>query len=233
MERILVTVIPSLIALGIFYWLHKLIVKNKDNEEWKQYIHAHEWLWPNSITSFRLRMALIAFVIYLFLNDNHIAVFICTFAYVFAAILDRIDGDIARCFDLKTEDGEKKDSFYDKLQYLIPLIIFGIFNIVSLPTIILLTVFDSIGQTLRWALNKFFGVKSAAEKIGKIKTVNCFILVVFCIMFGNSNSPPIFINFYAFVCLVLAITSCLKKIPKESYLELGIYAKKKFNISFW
>ena len=84
----------------------------------QDYICLHQWLLhPNAICYWRAALALFGFILYFWYGYQSSAIFIFTFA----AILDGVDGVVARSCNMATKFGEWLDPMCDKLTYLPPL----------------------------------------------------------------------------------------------------------------
>ena len=115
MERFLVIVVSAAIGTAFFVWFSHAIKK----QSMQDYVMSHQWLLhPNSICYWRTVMAVFGFGLYFFSSWQSLAIFIFTFA----AILDGVDGVVARGCDLVSRWGESLDPLCDKLTYLPPLI---------------------------------------------------------------------------------------------------------------
>jgi CDP-diacylglycerol---serine O-phosphatidyltransferase len=66
--------------------------------------------------------------------------------FTFAAILDGVDGIVARSCDMSTKLGEWLDPLCDKLTYLPPLIAFAYLGIMSVPLVWDLVAVEVVGQ---------------------------------------------------------------------------------------
>ena len=118
MERFIVILFSVLLGVGFFIWFSRAINK----PPLRDFISNNLWLLhPNAICYWRTAMALIGLVLYFFVGYENIGIVIFTFA----AILDGVDGIVARKCKLGSKFGEWLDPFCDKLTYLPPLIGFA------------------------------------------------------------------------------------------------------------
>ncbi len=125
MERLLIIIAAALIGTGFYLWFSWMVRK----PAMRDYIANHQWLLhPNSICYWRAALALVGFVLYFWVGYQDIAIFIFTFA----AILDGVDGVVARSCDMATPWGETLDPLCDKLTYLPPLVGFAYLGIMSI-----------------------------------------------------------------------------------------------------
>jgi len=162
-------------------------------------------------------MALVGFCLYFFLGYQAIGILIFTFA----AILDGVDGIVARNCDLISEWGEWLDPMCDKLTYLPPLIGFAYAGIISTKLVWFLVVIELAGQLLArhiLALIKFSG---AANNFGKIKAIICFALVIFCALLEKNPGVIDMGDEILMACIILSLASVVFKfIPNRLYADL-------------
>lgn len=184
----------------------------------REYISTHQWLLhPNSICYWRAAMAVVGSVLYFFAGYQAIAIFIFTFA----AILDGVDGVVARSCDMATTWGETLDPFCDKLTYLPPLVGFAYLGIMSIDLMWFLVGIELIGQFLARRILALLRYSGAANNFGKIKAIICFALVIYCaLLHGN----PGFLDMgdeVLVACLILSAASVICKfIPNRLYADI-------------
>ena len=164
MERLLVIIFAATLGTGFYYWFSWMIKK----ESMRQYIMSHLWLLhPNAICYWRTAMALVGYFLYFFSTHQSIAIVIFTFA----AILDGVDGIVARKCNLVSKWGESLDPLCDKLTYLPPLISFAYLGIMSPQLVWILVVVELFGQFFARKLLSYFNFSVAANNFGKIKAI--------------------------------------------------------------
>jgi len=214
MERLLIITISASIGTGLFCWFSRVIHK----EFMREYILSHQWLLhPNAICYWRAAMALIAYILYFFIGYQALAILIFTFA----AILDGVDGIIARRCNLGSSWGEWLDPMCDKLTYLPPLIGFSYAGIISTKLVWVLIVIELIGQFFARKVLSLLHLSGAANNFGKIKAIICFALVIFC-AFLDKNASIINIGDEVLTaCIILAAASIIFKfIPNRFYADI-------------
>ena len=136
MERLLVISIAGAIGTTFYYWFSWMVHK----KSMQDYIQSHLCLLhPNAICYWRTAMAMVGFFLYFVFQYQSIAILIFTFA----AILDGVDGVVARQCNLGTKWGEWLDPMCDKLTYLPPLMGFAYGGIISIK---LVWIFVEIGR---------------------------------------------------------------------------------------
>ncbi len=214
MERLLVIIISASIGTGFYYWF-SLMVRKKSMQE---YIMSHQWLLhPNAICYWRAAMANIAFGIYFFLGYQAVGILIFTFA----AILDGVDGVVARNCNLVSEWGEWLDPMCDKLTYLPPLIGFSYLGIISIKLTWILVAVELAGQLLARHILSLFKLSVAANNFGKIKAIICFMLVIFCALLEKNPDVTDMGDEVLIACIILSAASVIFKfIPNRLYADI-------------
>ncbi len=102
---------------------------------------------PNKITIFRFLLTPV--IIMLLLNHSYEAKIASLVLFVIACITDKIDGTIARKYDLITDFGTYADPLADKLLLNSLLIVLGIMGILSWWMVLLIVLRESFIQVLR------------------------------------------------------------------------------------
>ncbi|PIE72546.1 MAG: phosphatidylserine synthase [Deltaproteobacteria bacterium] len=214
MERISVIIASVLVGLALFYGMAFLVKR----EAGRNYVLAHGWLLhPNAICYWRAALALVALYLYFGLTYQNVAILIFTVA----AILDGVDGIVARACNLVSRWGEWLDPFCDKLTYLPPLIGFAYAGILDVKLVWILVIVEFVGQFFARHILKLLGTSGAANNFGKIKAIICFGLVIFCALIQEIQliidiSDEILIS-----CIVLSAASLLFKfIPNKLYADI-------------
>lgn len=214
MERFIVIILAVAFGLTFFYWFTQAIKR----EKFQDFIGSNTWLLhPNSICYWRTAMALIALPLYFLFNQQSLAIFIFTFA----AILDGVDGIVARKCDMGTVWGEWLDPMCDKLTYLPPLLCFGYAGILSTGLLWSLIAIEFFGQFLARHILRLLKTSGAANNFGKIKAIICFGLVIFAAL-RDANPWVINVgNETLIACIVLATASVVFKfIPNKLYADI-------------
>ncbi len=214
MERPVVIAISSAMGVMFFLWFSRAVKK----PSMQKYIMSHQWLMhPNSICHWRAGMAALAFGLYFFTSYQSIAIFIFTFA----AILDGIDGIVARQCNLGSTWGEWLDPMCDKLTYLPALVGFAYAGILSVKLVWILVAIEFTGQFFARKILSVIGSSGAANNFGKIKAIICFGLVILCAL---RDKNPGFINIADSVlmaCIILSSASVIFKfIPNRLYADI-------------
>ena len=102
MERILLIASAAAFSTAFYYWFARAI----QTKSMQDRVLAHPWLLhPNAICYWRTALALLAYVLYFLAGFEAIAIFIFTFA----AVLDGVDGTVARVCNLVSDWGKWLD----------------------------------------------------------------------------------------------------------------------------
>ncbi|MBT8354627.1 MAG: CDP-alcohol phosphatidyltransferase family protein [Desulfofustis sp.] len=217
MERFIVILFSVLLGVVFFIWFSRAINK----QPLRDYISNNLWLLhPNAICYWRTAMALIGLVLYFFLGYENIGIVIFTFA----AILDGVDGIVARKCKLGSKFGEWLDPFCDKFTYLPPLIGFAYRGIISVKLIWVMVAIELFGQFFARRILDLLKTSGAANNFGKIKAIICFGLVIFCALLDAIPDIPDIYNISDEVlaaCIILATASIVFKfIPNYVYADI-------------
>ena len=214
MERLLVICVAAGIGTGFYYWFARMLRKKTMQE----YVLAHQWLLhPNAICYWRTGMAVIGFVLYFWTPYQSAAIIIFTVA----AIMDGVDGLVARRCNLVSRLGEWLDPLCDKLTYLPPLLGFAYTGIISIKLMWILTAIELFGQFAARRVLSMMKTSGAANNFGKIKAIICFALVIFCALVDANPHIVHMGNQILLACVVLSAASIVFKfIPNRLYADI-------------
>ncbi len=214
MERLLIICLGGTLGIAFYFWFGRMVQK----KAMQDFIVAHQWLMhPNSICYWRTAMALFCFYLYFWTDLQAVAIIIFTFA----AILDGVDGVIARNCGLVSKWGETLDPLCDKLTYLPPLLGFAYVGIISVKLVWILVAIELFGQFFARSLLTFLNISGAANNFGKIKAIICFGLVIFCALLEADLGIIDISNQILLSCLVLSAASIVFKfIPNRLYADI-------------
>jgi len=222
MERILVIMGSAALGTLFFFWFsHSL----KKKASVRQFVESHLWLMhPNAICYWRTGLAFLGFFLYFFSPYQSLAIFIFTFA----AILDGVDGVVARGCNMVSRLGEWLDPMCDKLTYLPTLVGFAYTpnSITGLPIlspklIWILVVIELVGQFFARRMLAWLKVSGAANNFGKIKAIICFALVILCALMDASPGMLNIGNGVLGGCIVLSAASMIFKfVPNRLYADI-------------
>jgi CDP-diacylglycerol--serine O-phosphatidyltransferase len=213
MERLLTISAAAAVGTGFYLWFSVMLRRAR----FRQYIVENQWLLhPNSICYWRTAMALVGFVLYFALGLESLAIYIFTFA----AILDGVDGIVARSCNMATKLGEWLDPLCDKLTYLPPLIAFAYLDIMSVPLVWALVAVEVVGQFFARHILSLLKISGAANNFGKIKAIICFALVIYCALLHGHSGVIDMADQVLVACLILAAASVVCKfIPNRLYAD--------------
>ncbi|HSO09337.1 MAG TPA: CDP-alcohol phosphatidyltransferase family protein [Desulfoprunum sp.] len=214
MERLGVIIFAAAIGTGFYYWFASMIKR----QSMQDYIRSHLWLLhPNSICYWRTAMAMGGYVLYFHTTFQAAAIIIFTFA----AILDGVDGVVARGMNLVTRWGESLDPMCDKLTYLPPLVGFAYLGIMAPELIWLLVAVELFGQFFARKLLSHLSFSVAANNFGKIKAIICFALVIYCALLDSNPGYVNIGNEVLIACITLSAASIVFKfIPNRLYADI-------------
>ena len=214
MERILIIILSAAFGIVFFLWFSMALKK----DHLRKFIFSHLWLMhPNAICYWRTGMAFFGVGLYFYTSLQALAIFIFTFA----AILDGVDGMVARGCNLGSPWGEWLDPLCDKLTYLPPMIGFAYGGILSVELVWVLTAVELMGQFFARKILSLIKFSVAANNFGKIKAIICFCLVI---LSACLDVNPDMINIADGIltgCIVLSFASMIFKfIPNHCYADI-------------
>ena len=215
MERLIVIILSALVGTAFYFWCVLILKK----ESAREYVRARPFfLHPNAICYWRTVMAFCGYYLYFWTTGHQsLAIFIFTFA----AILDGVDGVVARKCNLISQKGASLDPLCDKLTYLPPLLNFSFLGIMSTELVLILTLIEFVGQFFTRPILKHFCLSVAANNFGKIKAIICFGLVIYGALL---DAEPHLINICNEVLISTIILSSasmiFKFIPNRLYADI-------------
>lgn len=214
MERLLVIAFAASMGTAFFYWFSWMVQKRA----MRDFIQNNLWLLhPNAICYWRTAMAILGLVLYFFSGQQPLAIIIFTFA----AILDGVDGIVARSCDMVTEWGKWLDPLCDKLTYLPPMIGFAYTGILSIKLVWAMVAVELFGQFFARKILSLLSFSVAANNFGKIKAIICFALVIFCALLDKNPEVINIGDEVLIACIVLSAASLIFKfIPNRLYADI-------------
>jgi len=209
MSRSIVVVEASLLAIEVFLFVVFLLTQIKKKERIYGKIRKKWWFQPNTISGAGTLLMVLSWILYLLGNSKEI-IFASVFLFVSAAFLDKLDGFVARNFNLVTDRGKRLDPILDKVNSLPPLLYWAIRSSWGTFMWCIIAVSDLTGEKVRkWLTEK--GLDPSSNIWGKIKTPTYYTTVVLCA--AISRGTP-WVAFLFGICAILSVASCLAKIPK-------------------
>lgn len=179
------------------------------SEKGRSVIGSHWYYHPNAICVWRVFIGLTGMLLYFVARQPTLGILLFTIS----AVLDGVDGLVARKCDLITPFGEEIDPLCDKLTYLPPMVFFAYKGLLSVTEIWAFVIIEACGQFLvRYIIKRFTIFSVAANNFGKIKAVLCFALIIYCALLDDLLQVPDFANQMLYLCIILSISSSVFKI---------------------
>ncbi len=205
MDRILY-ISMSVVFSVLMYLAFVLILKT---EKGRDFLGRHWAFHPNTICLWRTIMGFAGTLLYFLAGQLALGILLFTVS----AVLDGVDGLIARRCSLTTPLGEEIDPLCDKLTYLPPILFFAYQGYLSVAAAWLLVGIEASGQFLvRYIIKRFTRFSVAANNFGKIKAVLCFSLIIYCALLDEALPIPNFSRQMLNLCILLSISSIVFKI---------------------
>lgn len=204
-------VLGAFLGTAFYFWCRKMLAAPEN----RIYVREHVFLHPNSICYIRTVLAWIGYGAYFFFDWQSSGIIIFTFA----AILDGVDGLVARKCDLITHRGESLDPLCDKLTYLPPLISFAYTDIITPLYIWIFVAIELSGQFFARTVLERFALSVSANNFGKIKTIISFALVILCALANVHPQWIMMCDEILILCIVLGCASIIFK-----FVNRNVYA---------
>ena len=207
-----------LISLLIAFLVYLLFAVAVRDERAKGYIRRHWGLHPNAICIWRVLIGLLGTLLYFMANQYFFGILFFTVS----AVLDGVDGLVARKCDLITPSGEEIDPLCDKITYLPPIAFFVYLGPLSVVTMWVLVIVEFCGQFLvRYIIKRFTKLSVEANNFGKTKAVLCYALIIYFAVLDGDLQLPDFTSQILQLCIVLSIASSVFKIiPNRLYADI-------------
>ncbi len=184
----------------------------------KKHLCGHWYYHPNAVCVWRVLIGLSGALLYFMTGQRALGILLFTLS----AVLDGVDGLLARECDLVTPFGEEIDPLCDKLTYLPPMVFFAYMGLLDVSAVWILVVVEASGQFLfRYIIKRFTNFSVAANNFGKIKAVLCFALIIYCALLNDAVRLPDFSNQMLHLCIILSISSiAFKLIANRFYADI-------------
>jgi len=184
----------------------------------KRHLCEHWYFHPNAVCVWRVGIGLSGILLY-FLTEQQ---FLGILLFTLSAVMDGVDGLLARNCDLVTPFGEEIDPLCDKLTYLPPMMFFAYTGRLDVTMVWTLVLVETSGQFLfRYIIKRFTHFSVAANNFGKIKAVLCFALIIYCALLTDDIGLPKFSNQMLYLCIILSISSIVfKLIANRFYADI-------------
>jgi len=183
-----------------------------------KYLCGHWYFHPNAICVWRVVIGLAGIGLYFMSEQKALGILLFTLS----AVMDGVDGLLARECDLVTPFGEEIDPLCDKLTYLPPMVFFAYTGFLDAKAVWLLIGVEASGQFLfRYIIKRFTRFSVAANNFGKIKAVMCFALIIYCALLSDDIHLPNFSDQMLQLCIILSLSSiAFKLIPNRFYADI-------------
>ncbi len=211
MHQLTVIICGALLGTA-FYYLCIYLLKVEKN---RTFVQENNYLHPNSICYIRTVLAWCGYIAYFFYGWQACGIIVFTFA----AILDGVDGLVARQCNLITKKGESLDPLCDKLTYLPPLISFAYDGFLTIWLVWLFVALEFCGQFFARTLLEKFDLSVSANNFGKIKTIISFMLVILCAL---SDANPHWFNMNEEILVLCILLGCASVVFK--FVNRSLYA---------
>jgi CDP-diacylglycerol--serine O-phosphatidyltransferase len=210
-----VSIIISLFIGLLIYLAFEIALRSGKS---KAYFKRQWWLHPNAICMWRVLIGLFGMLLYFTAEQYFWGILLFTVS----AILDGVDGLVARECGLITPSGEEIDPLCDKLTYLPPMAFFAYQGLLDIAAIWTLILIEFCGQfVVRYIIKHFTRFSVQANNFGKIKAVLCFSLIIYCAILDGDLQIPNFTAQMLQLCIVLSIASSVfKTISNRFYADI-------------
>lgn len=189
-----------------------------NTQKGKVYFGSRWYYHPNFICVWRVFIGLAGTFLYFLAGYYTLGILLFTIS----AVLDGVDGLVARKCDLVTPFGEKIDPLCDKLTYLPPMFFFAYEGRLNLEVVWMFFLIEASGQFLvRYVLKRFTKFSVAANNFGKIKAILCFALIIYCAILRDDIKIPDIANQMLQLCVIMSLASIVfKSIPNRYYADI-------------
>jgi len=214
MSNTLTIIISFFVSLGMYMGF----VFGLKTKVGKRHLCIHWYVHPNAICIWRVIIGLSGILLYFMADQQALGILLFTVS----AVMDGVDGLLARECDLVTPFGEEIDPLCDKLTYLPPMVFFAYMGLLDVRAVWILIVVEASGQFLfRYIIKRFTRFSVAANNFGKIKAVLCFALIIYCALLNDEIRLPNFSNQMLHLCIILSISSiAFKLIANRFYADI-------------
>jgi len=210
--------IAILLSLAVSLGMYLGFVFGLKTPTGKKHLCEHWYFHPNAVCVWRVVIGLSGALLY-FLTEQH---FLGILLFTLSAVMDGVDGLLARNCDLVTPFGEEIDPLCDKLTYLPPMAFFAYTGRLDVTMVWILVLVEISGQFLfRYIIKRFTHFSVAANNFGKIKAVLCFALIIYCALLTDDIGLPNFSSQMLYLCIILSVSSIVfKLIANRFYADI-------------
>jgi len=210
--------IAILLSLAVSLGMYLGFVFGLKTPTGKRHLCEHWYFHPNAVCVWRVGIGLSGALLYFLTEQQSLGILLFTLS----AVMDGVDGLLARNCDLVTPFGEEIDPLCDKLTYLPPMVFFAYTGRLDVTMVWILVLVETSGQFLfRYIIKRFTHFSVAANNFGKIKAVLCFALIIYCALLTDDIGLPRFSNQMLYLCIILSISSIVfKLIANRFYADI-------------
>lgn len=214
MDSVAFIIISLLISLLVYLGF----VFALSGERGRRHICRHWYYHPNAICVWRVFIGILGMLLYFVAAEHFWGILLFTIS----AVLDGVDGLVARKCGLITRFGEEIDPLSDKLTYLPPMIFFAYQGLLNTTLIWALVVIEACGQFLvRYIIKRFTKFSVGANNFGKIKAVLCFSLIIYCALLDVGLRIPDATTQILYACIILSLaSSAFKMVSNRFYADI-------------
>lgn len=206
-----VSIAIALLLSWLMYLGFSLSLRNEAN---RSYFSNSWYLHPNAICAWRVLVGFAGMMLYFVLGQHFWGILLFTVS----AVLDGVDGLIARRCRLTTPFGQEIDPLCDKLTYLPAMLFFVHRGLLDATVLWILIFIEACGQfAIRAIIKRFTLFSVEANNFGKIKAVLCFALIIYCALLDGAYRIPDFTDQILVACVILSIASSLFKLISNRF----------------
>lgn len=210
MDRAISIAIALLVSLGVYLGFVFVLRKEKN----RHYFSESWFLHPNAICAWRVLIGFSGMVLYFILGEHFWGILLFTLS----AVMDGVDGLIARSCKLGTPFGQEIDPLCDKLTYLPAMFFFAQQGLLDMTVLWVLILIEACGQfAIRAIIKRFTLFSVGANNFGKIKAVVCFALIIYCALLDGAYRIPDFTDQILAACVILSIASSIFKLISNRF----------------
>jgi len=205
----------SVVISVLMYLAFVLVLKT---DKGRDFLGRHWIFHPNTICLWRVIIGISGTLLYFVAEQYAFGILLFTIS----AVLDGVDGLVARQCKLTTSFGEEIDPLCDKMTYLPPILFFAYQGYLGVAAAWVLVFIEVCGQfVVRYIIKRFTLFSVAANNFGKIKAVLCFSLIIYCALLDDALPIPNFSRQMLNLCIILSISSIVFKIiPNHFYADI-------------
>lgn len=211
-------IISISVSILISFWVYLAFVLVLKTEKGRDFLGRYWVFHPNAICLWRVIIGVLGTLLYFLAGQYTYGILMISVS----AVLDGVDGLVARECKLTTPFGEEIDPLCDKMTYLPPILFFAYEGFLSVTAAWVLVGIELCGQFLvRYIIKHFTAFSVAANNFGKIKAVLCFSMIIYCALLDAALPIPNFSTQMLYLCIILSVSSiAFKLIANRFYADI-------------